>query len=166
MCKLLEKGRSLFSKSVREIKDIGWNFLPQNKKEVFIALGLFIFYFSYSLFFILNTSIIDLPTAHNNIYFSFDNASIYTSGYENLASHPLLDIYSRPLMYICDVLVEIFGYKSKTLMLVAISSMSISMSVVYMYRYLKNILHLRVYSLGIITLFYSFFQQISYWHLL
>lgn len=142
---------------ILDIKDIFRTALPKGRTEITVFLGLLLFYLSYSLVIVFNSYAIDHKVFDTDLYFSFDNPIVLRYGRTNISGHPLMFAFCYPLVLIGDFLAYLIDYKAKTLMFVLISASSISMSCVYIFRYLKEIVELRSKISLLITLFYAFF---------
>lgn len=134
-------------------------FLPSGSKEKMLFWGLLIFYLSYSLFIVFNTSITDNPNIETDLYFSFDNSLILKYGRTQVSGHPLMMIFYYPLVVLGNIIALVAGFKAKTVLFVTVSASMISMSCVYIYRYLVEIIEIkkRFHAL-LITFIYAFFS--------
>lgn len=141
---------------ILDIKDIFKTALPKGRTEVTIFLGLLLFYLSYSLIIVFNSYAIDHKVFDTDLYFSFDNPIVLRNGRTNISGHPLMFAFCYPLVVIGDFLAYLIGYKAKTLMFVLISASSISLSCVYIFRYLKEIVELKSKVCLLLTLFFAF----------
>lgn len=140
-----------------QLKNIFKSLLPQGRNEVLLLLFFVIFYQSYSIFIAYYTSVVDNIDTMYDVYFSFDNPIICQQGYVYMEGHPLMMYFTKPFIYLGDLLAGVVGhYKAKTLFLVLLSTMLISMSIVYVHRYLKEIVGTKGYALLLFTLFYGF----------
>lgn len=146
----------IIKKSVVDIINLLKFFLPKGRNECTLLFSLFFLYFSYSLILIFKTSIIDNHTIISDIYFSFDNPSIFKRGTLYSQAHPLLKHFLLPLTFIGNFLASIITYKAKTILFVIVINIMISLSSVYIYRYLKEIVALKGNILYLLVLFYSF----------
>lgn len=145
-----------FKDNLRQFWNLIINIFPQNKHELYLLLFCILGYFAYGIILTLNTCIQDSIT-YSDIYFSYDNMSIYHLGYQNMTGHPLIRRITYPLLYWTNYLATEFGnYKIKTILFCLSSNLLISLSVVYIFRYLKQIIKLKGYPLYAITLFYIF----------
>ena len=117
-------------------------FLLKGKTEKMLFLGLFLFYISYSIFIALSTSIIDHTSLQADIYFSYDNTLVFLKGRSQLTGHPLMVIFYYPFVLLGNFLVTLFGLKAKTILFVILTSLLTSISSVYIYRYLLEIIEL------------------------
>lgn len=133
-------------------------FLPKGKTETTLLITLSIIYLSYSIILIFQTSIIDHPTIETDLYFSFDNPLILKYGRTQISGHPLIMLFYYPLVLIGNGLAMLIGLKAKTVFFVLLCSFFISMSSVYIYRYLNKIVEIESRISLFITLFFSFFS--------
>lgn len=130
---------------------------PRGKAEFYIFILFFAIYVSYSLFLALKTSIIDYPHGWD-LYLEFDSQRYYNSGFSYKAGHPLVDIITKSLIIIGN-LVSMYGTaKVKTVLSVIFTSSLVSLSVVYVFRYLKEIISIEKFPLYLITFFFGFFS--------
>lgn len=124
-------------------KNILYHLPPRNKKEIIVLCSAMLFYFSYSIFVLLNTSIIDHDEYLSDIYFSFDSNIIYKYGYQSIAPHPLMRFLTSPIILLGDWFALLTGsYKVKTLFWVIFCNYMISSSVLFIFKYLQNIIKL------------------------
>lgn len=146
-----------WKENISQLIEISKLLFPKNKKEWIIFAGLFLFYFCYSIFFALHTSVLDNLESPVDLYFSFDNGMYYVQGYSDLARHPLIKIFTFPILYIGNFLEFITGnYKVRTIFISSVCNLGISLSVLYSYRYLREIILLKGYIIYLITLMYTF----------
>lgn len=144
------------SEQLREILRL---LLPQNKQEVIILTLLLLFYSLFGFIIAHATSIQDYTLKQCDLYFSFDAGFIFHQGksYQN-SIHPLLKLFCVPIIYMLDNLTVLTGnYKFKTYILSLLCNGLISMSIVYIYRYMKEIINLKGYPLYLLIVFYSTF---------
>lgn len=123
-------------------KNILNHLIPENKKELKLLCLLMVFYFSYSSLLIIKSSIIDNDVLAD-LYFSFDNNPIFKFGYQSIPPHPLLKYLTSPIILIGDLLVSLTGiYKLKTFLWVILCNYMIASSVLFIFKYLKNVINL------------------------
>lgn len=139
-----------------QLREIFFNLLPQNKIEVRILLFFIVLYSSYSFILALGTSIIDYKDLLYDVYFSFDNPIIYREGYVYLEGHPLMMFMAMPFITIGNVLAALLGYKAKTVFLSFLCTILISLSIVYVYRYLTEIIELKGNIAYLLIAFFAF----------
>lgn len=139
-----------------QLRDLLRDMLPTKKTELLIFAAALVFYLSYSIPILFNTCIIDNPQILNDMYLGFDNSSYFHKGADNITAHPLILIFIKPFMVIGDLLSVHVSYKSKGIFFLLCSCSLVSLSVLYVYRYLKLILKLNRLPVFIFTLFYSF----------
>lgn len=132
--------------------------LPKGKVEVVLFLLLVIFYLSYSFTIALNTSILDHHKERYDLFFSFDNVVLSGVGFENVEGHPLLPVYSKPMILFGNWVGNTLGMKVRTVLFLFLCVTAIALSCVYIYRYLKKILSLGTFPALLFTLFYSIFS--------
>ena len=93
-----------------------------------------------------------------DIYFSYDNPLILKLGRTQISGHPLLMLFYYPFVLIGNGLAYLVTFKAKTLLFVLLSSSMISMSSVYIFRYLREIIEIKRSVAYLITLFFAFFS--------
>lgn len=155
---LKEKFTQNFKSQSKDLYEAIKLLFPQNKTEIYIFLGFLLFYFSFAQYIALNSSILDWEYMWVDRYFSFDNPTVYHTGRLNMGGHPLLFIFTYPVLIIGDFLNAIFStIKIKTILFAITSCYLVSSSIVYIYRYLKNIIEINGYILYLLTILYGFF---------
>ncbi len=133
-------------------------FLPDKKDEKYLFWGLLLFYLSYSVFVTFTTSIVDNISVGTDLYFSYDNPLILEHGRTQISGHPLLIFFYYPFVLIGNGLVLLTTAKVKTLFFIMLSSAMISLSCVYIFRYIRQIIELKRFTAFIFTLFFAFFS--------
>ena len=142
--------------NLSQIKELFCSFLPQNRDEVFLLLGLIVFYSSYAFYIVVNTSVIDNLEYRTDTFFSFDAPEIFDKGYQSMIPHPLLQYFTSPIIFIGNLLTILFGtYKAKTVLWAAFCMLLISMSSVYIFRYLREITEIKKGVSLLITLMFA-----------
>lgn len=157
MSALLEKWN--WAANFEQIKNILNLLLPKDKKEIILFIFLFSFYGFFGFMIAHGTSIQDYSLKQCDLYFSFDAGFIFHQGksYQN-SIHPLLKLFCVPIIYILDNITVLVGnYKIKTYILTMLCNSLISMSIIYVYRYLKEIVSLKGYIVYLLIVFYSVF---------
>lgn len=130
---------------------------PRGKAEFYIFILFLAIYVSYSLFLALKTSLIDYPHGWD-LYLEFDSQRYYNNGFSYRAGHPLVDIITKPLIIIGN-LVSMYGTaKVKTVLSVIFTSSLVSLSVIYVFRYLREIICVEKFPLYLFTCFFGFFS--------
>lgn len=147
-----------YKPQLKQLINILRSLFPCNLKELYIFSFFILIYSSYSFVLAMNTFIIDDPEIHYDIFFGFDNTHIFHHGYLYIAGHPLLQILSMPFLYIGDILILICGLKGKTIFFTSICIILTSLSTVYIFRYLKEIIKLKKYPLYLLSIFFGFFM--------
>lgn len=152
-----EKYSIKLKENLNQLKEIFISIFPQDKKETLLLLALICFYFSYSIIIITNTVIVE--GTHDrpyDLYFSFDNPSLLKSGIQNIEGHPLLVFFTRPIGFIGRTLADLFNAPLLNIFLVVfICNYMVASSVLYIYRYLNNIIQIKGYKLYLLTLFFA-----------
>lgn len=143
---------------IRDLKYFLKAFLPNKKDEKCLFFILLLFYFLYSMYIALSTSIIDNTSVITDIYFSYDNPLILEVGRTQISGHPLLVLFYYPFVLIGNVLASLITFKAKTLFFVFLSSSMISLSCIYIYRYFKEIIEAKKLVCYLFTLFFAFFS--------
>ncbi|MFV0330861.1 MAG: DUF6080 domain-containing protein, partial [Dysgonomonas sp.] len=133
-------------------------FLPDKKDEKYLFWGLLLFYLSYSVFVTFTTSIVDNISVGTDLYFSYDNPLILEHGRTQISGHPLLIFFYYPFVLIGNGLVLLTTAKVKTLFFIMLSSAMISLSCVYIFRYIRQIIELKRFTAFMFTLFFAFFS--------
>lgn len=150
------------NKSIRfkitDFKFLSKALLPQKKEEKLLFFILLLIYLSYSIYIALSTSVIDNMSYETDIYFSYDNPLILMLGRTQISGHPLLMLFYYPFVLIGNGLAYLVTFKAKTLLFVLLSSSMISMSSVYIFRYLREIIEIKRSVAYLITLFFAFFS--------
>lgn len=133
-------------------------FLPKSNTERVLFFGLFVFYICISIYIALHTSIIDNKILESDLYFSYDNPMVLKYGRTQMTGHPLMVLFFYPFVIIGNLLALVAGFKVKTLLFVGLCSSLISMSCVYVYRYIYEIIEVKWTIALLFTLFFSFFS--------
>jgi hypothetical protein len=148
--------KSEITRNLKDFRSLLYTMFPKGKQEYILFAVIFFLYFSYSIVLALYTSVIDSPLSNWDNYFYFDSPSIFRKGYENIEGHPLFDLFTKPIIWTGNLLHRLFGYKFKTLLWIFVTLVCISLSNIYVFRYLKEIVKLKNLPLLIFTLFYTF----------
>lgn len=143
---------------VPAIKELLKALLPRKKEEKLLFYLLLLFYFSYSTYIALSTSIIDNTIIGTDLYFSYDNPLILKYGRTQISGHPLLVAFYYPFVLIGNAIAFLTTFKVKTLFFVLLSSVMISLSSVYIFRYLREITNIQKFPAYLFTLFFAFFS--------
>jgi hypothetical protein len=134
------------------------SFLPQNKREWFLYVVLMFFYTGYSTILVFRSSFVDCPHMVPDIFSSFDTSYVYHYGIENHEGHPLMVYALKPILIVGGKLSALLGGKAKAVFWLSIWTSLISLSVVYVERYLWQVVELDKFRRYLITAFYSFFS--------
>ena len=130
---------------------------PQNRKEMLFLCGTMAFYLSYSFYLVIYTNIMEFP--YYDSYFNFDITPIINDGYPNLVSHPLLIFLTKPIVLIGNLISILSGNdKAKFLFIAIFCSYLITSSIMYITRYLREIIGLNKLNTSIITIYYLLFS--------
>jgi len=152
------KAKYTIKRNICELSSLLLEMFPRKRDEWFLLLATSVIYFFYSVFLIFDTSLIDHPEIIYDLYFSFDHSPMYHDGYTTRISHPLLYEITRPILLLGDVLKDAFGTKGKTVLSVLICNILISLSVLYVFKYLKYVVCLSRKYIIVIVLLFTFFS--------
>lgn len=152
------KLKSTLKDNICQLGSLFLEMLPAKRLEWFLLIAVTILYFSYSIFLALQTTVIDNPKIIYDLYFSFDHIPMFHEGYTTRLSHPLLYEITRPILLIGDVFIKLMGVKGKTVLSVLFCNVLISFSVLYIFKYLKNVLKLATKDAIVIALLFAFFS--------
>lgn len=158
MTNILPKIKYTFKENIRQLGSLFLEMLPRKRAEWLLLLATSIIYCSYSIFLALEVSLIDHPEIIYDLYFSFDHTPIYHEGYTTRISHPLLYEITRPILFFGDILTGLFGTKGKVVASVLFCNILISLSVLYIFKYLRDVACLDKKGTVIITLLFTFFS--------
>ena len=143
-----------FSDLIKAIKFI----FPQNSSERWILSLFFIFYVSYGVYLNLNSSILDWEYMWVDRFYLFDNPTLFHTGKLNIASHPIIFLFAKPLLILSDILVSAFeNNKAKTIFISSFCAYLIASSIMYIHRYMINVAEIKKHSAHLLTIFYGFF---------
>lgn len=126
--------------------------LPESRMEKMIFIGCMILYFSIGMYILNASSIIYSPLT--DVYFGFDAAKVYHEGSTSVFKHPLMLYITKPLLYIGNLLTYIHPLLKGVLFILILNTM-ISLSVIYVFRYLRNIIELSTKCAVIFILFFA-----------
>jgi hypothetical protein len=148
--------RQSFQANLTQIKEIGSMLLPKGKSEWLIFGGFMLFYSSYSIIIALQTTLLYESPAFD-LHFSFDTPNFFYNCKVTRVVHPLLKYLMAPYLFLLNTITPLFdSYKIKIVIAAITCCTLISASTVYIYRYLKEIIHLRGGTLYIPVFFYAF----------
>lgn len=133
-------------------------FFPLNKQESTLFLCFLFFYLCISLYFAFFSSLIDHPTKETDLYFSLDNPLIFKYGRSHITAHPLTIIFYYPFVILGNFFAFLIGAKAKTLLFALLSSAMISLSCLYINRYIREIIELRKEEALLLTIFFALFS--------
>lgn len=148
----------MLQKTIWAPKELFSAFPPKGKHELSIFVSLFVFYFVSSLFFVFNTSIIDHQTVEADLYFSFDNPLILKIGRTQISGHPYIFVFYYPFVLLGNLLASLTAYKVKTLLFVFLSVSMVSLSNIYINRYLNRVIELPKRISLLLTIFFALFS--------
>lgn len=142
----------------REVKDIVKLFYPNNKQEWILISFLFAFYLSFGLVLALDTYLLDYKDKITDFHFSFDSLSFFLMDGEDLVSHPLIRVITRPIAYLSGIIAGFFGYaKIKTILVLLFTVYCVSMSGILVFRFLKKQVELNTVLSILLTVMYASF---------
>lgn len=153
---MIDKLQKYFIAFITQVQILFKEVLLKNKQEYLLFLFLILIYFSYSSILVFNTSIVRFGWVDN--YFAFDNPAIYNRGFENEESHPFFYFIAKPISGLGSFLAFYWGENIKLLIWLSVTITLISLSVVYINRYLREIIRLSKFPVFLLTLFYAFFS--------
>lgn len=148
---------SKLKEGIRSVSHLTKLLLPSRKDEYWLLGICFLLYLSFGIILALYSNIIDVLEPYDN-YFSFDNLTIYRKGYENYEGHSLLRLFTFIPFVVGNLLEQLIHFKAKTLLWIIFSNLCISLSVMYVYRYLRDITRIPKYMLYMLSVFYAFFM--------
>ncbi len=139
------------------IKKLVCYFLPTECVEFILFSVIFLLYAGMALYMGLETNITDQAfPMKTDAYFSFDNPTLMHHVALKNSNHPFLFLLTLPLMYIGIVFSVLWGIKAKTCFLLLICSLLVALSNIYVYRYLKHTINIKLSASVLLTLFYAF----------
>lgn len=143
--------------NLKQLKGL-FNFIfPKNKTEYILVCCSLVLFFCYAFIPLFYTNVFDNKKFLVDHYFSFDNPMYYSQGYFELTRHPLIKFFTIPILKIADFFCLIVGsMKARTFTILSACNIGISHSILYIYRYLKEIIQLQKYPLYLIIVFYTF----------
>lgn len=145
-------------KAIGDMKMLVKNVLPKSRTEILLASLLLLFYLSYSLFLALKTTIIDSTEYICDIYFNFDNPSVFEDGSGFMGAHPLQILFLKPIIILGKYLIIWFGYKAKTILFTLFCGTHISLASAYTFRYLHEVVVIKKSVSLLLSLFFAFFM--------
>lgn len=145
------------SKYVNEEKKYFIDFLrlliPDGKKEKIVFYSSLFLYFILGLYLLYSTSIIDSKKWLVDAYWGFDSSAVFLRGYTNIPRHPLLTVFTKPLMIVGDFFNAAVSYKMKGIVFILFCNICVSFSVLYIYRYIKQVIGLNRQSVLLLIIF-------------
>lgn len=142
---------------LKQLKDLFKFIFPRNKAELILVFCLVILFFCYAFVPLFYTNVFDNKKFLVDHYFSFDNPMYFSQGYFELTRHPLVKLFTVPVLRIADFFYFITNSpKARTFIILSVCNLGISLSILYVYRYLKEIVQLQKYPLYLIIVFYTF----------
>lgn len=132
---------------------------PKNKEELVLLLLLLLIYGSFGWIIANETCIQDCLIKKYDVYLSYDvGMRFHGVPFGNDIAHPLFNLYSTPISLVLEFFMNLYGnYKIKTIGFAMICNLMVSLSVVYVYRYLVEIVKIKnILTLSLFVLFYAF----------
>ena len=151
--------KKLFYLKQNDLKSLSNLLVPKTNSEKLFFFIIFIAYTAISSFFVFHTFLLDHPTINYNTIFGFDNPVYFKNGYNNINNHPFIYFATIPIVYLGNALAFFFGYKAKTVFIVAICTYLIVQGQVLIRRYLLEILQLKKLECNIISIFFAVFAS-------
>jgi len=152
-------------KYLYHLKELFFLALPRDKTEKALFFGFEVLFLVLGFFLALNSSVIDDPTIRFDIYFDFDNPRYLKELFlirEHIfleAAHPLISVVLLPVEIICELVSTVFGMKAKTLVVIFFTSFSVSASILFVFKYLKDIIQLDVYRCMLLSMIFGCFAN-------
>lgn len=130
---------------------------PSNKAENILFLIVYVFYFPLGMYLALNTGVIVPKNIPWDLYFSFDNRSIAISG-GMVQKHPFAEYIIVPI-YSFGLMLSSWFHDNRwvSIVFVIICNLFVSLSIVQIFKYLRNILNLNLKVSALLIVFYSIF---------
>jgi len=154
-----------FRKYLYPLKDLFFLTLPRDKTEKALFFGFEVLFLVLGFFLALTSSVIDNQAIRFDIYFDFDNPRYLKELFrirEHIfleAAHPLISVVLLPIEIICELVSTIFGMKAKTLVVIFFTSLSVSASILFVFKYLKDIIQLDVFRCLLLSMLFGFFAN-------
>jgi hypothetical protein len=131
---------------------------PSNKTESVLFLILMILYLPLGIWLSLNTTVIYNKKIPWDIYFSFDNRSIILSG-GMIEKHPFSEFFITPVYNLAVwVYQTVDDFRFFSLTFTVLCAVNVSLGIVLIYKYLRNIIKLETGISLLIVVFYTFFS--------
>jgi len=152
-------------KNFYNLKELFILALPWSKSEKALFFVFEILFLVLGFFLALNSSVIDCPTIKYDIYFDFDNPNYLKKLFrirEHFfleVAHPLISIILLPIEVVCELVSTVFGMKAKTLVVILFTSLSVSASILFVFKYLKDILRLEIFRCLLLSILFGFFAN-------
>lgn len=145
--------------SLKELLTAFKALFPKNKEELILLLFLFLVYGSFGWVIANETCIQDCLIKKYDVYLNYDVGMRFHGvpfGYD--IAHPLFNLYSTPISLVLEFFMDLYGnYKIKTIGFAMICNLMVSLSAVYIYRYLVEIVKIKnILLLSLFVLFYAF----------
>ncbi|PQL95467.1 hypothetical protein C4S77_01340 [Apibacter adventoris] len=131
---------------------------PSTRNEGIIFLMLLILYIPLGIYFSFFSTIIYNEKIPWDIYFSFDNRSIILSG-GMIEKHPFSYYFIMPIFNLANWFYHInnnLGFFN--VIFTVFCAVNVSLGIVFVYKYLTNIINLKTKTTYLIIIFYTFFS--------
>ena len=138
---------------------------PRGKTEKALFFGFEILFLILGFFLAFNSSVIDNQAIRFDIYFDFDNPRYLKELFlirEHIfleAAHPLISVVLLPIEIICELVSTVINLKTKTLVVIFFTSFSVSASILFVFKYLKDIIQLDVFRCLLLSMLFGFFAN-------
>ncbi len=119
-----------------------------------------VFFFFYSIYLLIgsilvfNSTIVLNPEIPVDAYLGFDNAIFMSS----IVRHPLLKLFMYPIYIVAKCIYICFQLKAATFFYIIVLNYLVSSSIIFIFRYLREIIELPIKNCLLIILFYGFFS--------
>lgn len=150
-CKILKE-------NLKSLKDMFLSVLPHGKTEIILFISILLMYLSYSFIIVYYSDIIEWTKGYADLYLGFDTPQYFHMGFSHWTVHPLCYYITKPLTIIGYIIANIGGLKAKAFFSVIFTSGLVSLSCIYIHRYLKNIMDLRGVVIFLLPVFFCFFS--------
>lgn len=151
--------RTRKSKGFRQLKEMVGFIIPSGRKEWCVFFVFLLFYLSFGLLFLFGTSLIDTKEYSYDMYFGFDNPLYFhKGGNPGCDSHPLFRYFIAPVIFIADMIGQM-SYKFRGIFMLTFFASVVSLSNVYLFRYLKVVIKLKGIILYLLVGFFGCFSM-------
>ncbi|PXV67484.1 hypothetical protein CLV62_103157 [Dysgonomonas alginatilytica] len=145
--------------SLKELMSVFKAIFPKNKEEIILLLFLLLVYGSFGWGIANETCIQDCLIKRYDVYLNYDvGMRFHGIPFGHDIAHPLFNLYSTPMSLVLEFFADLYGnYKIKTIGFAMICNLMVSLSTVYIYRYLTEIIKIKnMLIVSLFVLFYAF----------